>query len=265
MKVYNKQLVNDVLYQPIVNGARTVVGFECLARIVGVNSLDSFMSELNPDFIDHLLIDLLRVVNVHIGFSRFRDAVAGKRLYVNCEKSNLANPAIIDILIEFAQFLKSYSVTMVVEITERDLQPSRSCSAYIEGVRRLSLANIPVALDDFLIDESDRTELESALCKIVKVEVDALPLSHEALHGKADPVQIRFIAESLEQFARRYDVELLLERVDTFYCFDTLSLLPFQYFQGFQFGIPSPCSTYCFSPSISYTSISAKLPSAKHS
>ncbi len=238
------RLIDNVFYQPIVDADRSVVGFESLARITGVGNLNGFMEELDPSFLDRVLLDVIETVSKHVVSPVWGPTLNGRRLFLNCEKCNLANPELLDNLIAFFYYLKAFGVELVVEITERDLQSSRAYSAYLEGVRRLSLARVKIALDDFLLDESDRTELERGLCNIVKLEVDALPLDFKALHGKLTSDHLLKVADDLGQFARRYEVELLLERVEKTYCFKTLSSLPFHFFQGYQFAKPAPISHF---------------------
>lgn len=236
----DQRLIDNVFYQPIVDAGRSVVGFECLARIIGVRNLNGFMEKIDPSFLDRVLLDVIETVSQHVVSPLWGSVLIGKKLFLNCEKCNVANPELMDNLIDFSYYLAAFDVELVVEITERDLQSCRAYSAYLEGVRRLSLERIKVALDDFLLDESDRTELEKGLCSIVKLEVDALPLGHQALLGQLSSDYLLGLADDLGQFARRYEVELLLERVEKTYCFKTLSSLPFRFFQGYQFAKPTP-------------------------
>jgi len=230
------KLVDCVRYQPIVDVGRQVIGYECLARLAGIRSPEAAIRGMTADIHDLLADHLIHRICTEVSRRPLVEGLVGAKLFVNFEKNNLANPHVVDQIMFLSDFLAAQQVTLVVEITERDLHRDRSQRAYLEGVRRLKLLQIPVALDDFLLDESSRIELELGLCSIVKVEVDALP---GGLHNILDASQVVHLAnaqQSLMDFMQAYDVELLLEKVEDISCFKRLSKLPFSYYQGFQFG-----------------------------
>ena len=236
--MHGRQWVSDVVYQPIVDNVNCVVGFECLARMYGGLFTEQFVSMADPSKLDAMMTEVMSLIQWNMRASTLLNSLENKKLFVNAEKCNLANPVLVDRIILFAEYLAARNIMLVIEVTERKLQSCCSFRSYIEGVRRLVLGGILIALDDFLLDEHSRTELELGLCQIVKIEVDALPLSYDVLCGAAKSDGCIEIRQSLETFALLYKVELLLERVEPVFCMDLLTALPFRYFQGYRFGAP---------------------------
>lgn len=232
----SNKLVNCVCYQPIVDVRRQVIGYECLARMTGGRSPETAIREMTPGTQDNFADHLIRVISTETSRQPMVDGLVGSKLFVNFEKNNLANPNLVDQIMFLSDFLAAQKVTLVVEITERDLHIDLSRRAYLEGVRRLNLLQIPVALDDFLFEESSRIELEFGLCSIVKVEVNALPGRLENILDVERIELLERVQQRLSEFKLAYGVELLLEKVEGVSSFEQLLQLPFSYYQGFKFG-----------------------------
>jgi EAL and modified HD-GYP domain-containing signal transduction protein len=86
----------------------------------------------------------------------------------------------------------------------------------IDGVRRLSAQGFSIALDDFVYAEKWEPLLE--LADIVKVEIPALGHAQIAAHLK---------------LLRRYDVQVLAEKIETEEDFERLREMGFDLFQGY--------------------------------
>jgi len=230
------KLVDCVRYQPIVDVEHEVVGYECLARIAGIRSPEAAIRSMAPDIHDVFASHLIQRICTELSRRALVQGLLGTKLFVNFEKNNLANPHVVDQIMFLSDFLEAQQIALVVEITERDLHRDRPRRAYLEGIRRLRLQKIAVALDDFLLDESSRVELELGLCSIVKVEVDALPGGINNILDVCQADAFTDLLQVLTKFKQAYGVELLLEKVEGVTCFKRLAELPFTYYQGFQFG-----------------------------
>jgi EAL domain-containing protein (putative c-di-GMP-specific phosphodiesterase class I) len=238
----------EVRAQPIVNRQEHIVGFENLARVesdVFGGPMDHLIARLSADELQRLTGEVLLGLRIRCLLDKnYSSQMKGQRAghvalrhFVNVEKRSLAEPAVIDDLVESAADLRSSGAQLVVEVTERPLTSSSRFRAYVKGLMRLKQEGVQVALDDYDIDAPVHWELDLGLCDFVKLELPELGIPY---CGDEDVLATHYIrlAEKLYQFIHRYLVGLIAEKVETGWQYEVAKGLPFKLFQGYHLGRP---------------------------
>ncbi|WP_044873285.1 EAL domain-containing protein [Pseudomonas sp. LFM046] len=236
----------EVRAQPIVNRQEHVVGFENLARIesdVFGGRMEHLIARLPGDELQRLTGEVLLSLRIRCMLDKnYSSQMKGERAgpgafrhFVNVEKRSLAEPSVIDDLVESAADLRSSGAQLVVEVTERPVASGEQFRAYVSGLMRLKQEGVQVALDNYDIDAPVHWELDLGLCDFVKLELSELGIP---LRGDEDVLAARYIglAEKLYQFIHRYLVEVIADKVETHWQYEIAKGLPFKLFQGYRLG-----------------------------
>lgn len=235
--------------QPIMDRRERIFGFENLARFAFdacVGSTEDAIARLPLDDLQRLTRELLLGLRIRCMLDRSyanrlnnpqgdRRAV---RHFVNVEKRSLAEPDLVEEVIDSAVDLRSSGVLLVVEVTERPVDSFDGFRSYMQGLMRLKQEGLLVALDDYDIDGPFHWELDLGLCDFVKLDLPTLgvPL-HEDGAFMGDRYTV--LGEKLYTFIHRYQVDLVAEKVETEWQHEVARGLPFKLFQGYRLGRPS--------------------------
>lgn len=200
--------------QPIVDTARSVVGYELLFRGHGDATTSGAESGVDPG-------DAATTAVILATFTSFglRQLVGEGVAFVN-----LTRPFFVSD--EAVPFAPAGTVLEVLETFPVDGEVAA-------GVRRLREAGFAVALDDFLWDQTDRVGLLDDVTH-VKVDISQLPAD-----GLADTVAR----------LRHHDVTLVAERIETAQDLRRCTELGFELFQGYHLLRPETVSTTALAPS----------------
>lgn len=109
----------------------------------------------HPNSVRRMMKHLLSSINNENGNS---NKLSGKSIFINLERSNLCDYYLLSELKNISNILKNKSITLVVEITERDTCPQ--CKRVLDGLMLLNIMDIPLAVDDFNIYCGDFREEE---------------------------------------------------------------------------------------------------------
>lgn len=234
--------VRAIYWQEIVDQSGARIGCESLIRLTGVPDCDTEVAirQMSSSALSKITSELLLRISLNCILSPSVATGTPFKIFLNVEKQTLSCADAIDELIEASRCFKVSGYELVVEVTERPLPEGASMRMYIDGLIRLKRAGIPVALDDYSLDNDEHVELELGLVGLVKLEIDSLGVPLESPTGDFLRRKHRKLREQLYEFVRRYRVLLLAERVETPWQSKVVADLPFNYFQGYYFGKPCP-------------------------
>lgn len=222
--------------QPIVGRDGTLYGHEYLARLIGHRDVGAAFQAAPSSWLSTLTHDMLR---------RLRDLVSTDSSvachhFVNAEKTSLAEAAIVEDLIATAAVLERQGGQLVVEATERPLQPPQALHAYLDHLWILRRHRIRIALDDCDISRIHaQPELDEHLCDYLKFNLSQLGLRQDGhwrhTHPGADAT-----SRVLHACKRHFQVRLVAEVVETEQMRQRALELPFDFLQGYLLGKPVP-------------------------
>lgn len=169
---------------------------------------------------------LIQRIKVAIENRRFESEWSGKYLFLNVERSNLCDIALLARLVELNHYLLQRQIVLVVEVTERNV--CGSCNRIGEGLLLLKQNGIVTAADDFDIYNGDfrHKELETGWYEFIKIQ---------SPETKKD-------IEKLVVFTHLRPEKVIIERVESVSIFHTLLDLQsvFWGFQGYCFDKGTP-------------------------
>lgn len=238
----------DVRLQPILDRQARIIGFESLARLASdafVCSTEDAIARLSVEELQRLTRELLLGLRIRC----MLDCSYANRLntprcdrqalrhFVNVEKRSLAEPDLVEEIIDSAVDLRSAGVLLVVEVTERPVASFASFRSYLQGLMRLKQEGLLIALDDYDLDDPFHWELDLGLCDFVKLDLQALGVPFYE-DGAFMDERYAVLGEKLYQFIHRYQVDLVAEKVETVWQNEVAHGLPFKLFQGYRFGRP---------------------------
>lgn len=224
--------VEALLWQPVMDRSNQPYGYESLVRLSGQTDTSAAIAAATPAQLWEITREVLsRLCNA--------SRCLGTRHFVNLEKSTLAEPRSVDLLLAAQRQLALLDCELVVEITERPLRAPDQQGDYLRNLRRLQATNIALALDDCAFPPpSLHQELAERLCKYVKIDLHQLgiPLQPDAC---SDDLRAS-LGAALQRFADHYQVLLIAEVIETQWQYDFAKALPFSYFQGYYLQRPQP-------------------------
>lgn len=192
---------NSTIYhykqQAIVSPRGGELGFEVL--------IDGAMHDQHTDFLKihgdlrfaSSTIFLFQRLKVY--FSYLAEKAEGTQyIFVNIERSNLCDIALIATVIDAVRVAKKHGVVLVVEVTERN--HCRDCRRVGEGLEMLSRAGVLLAADDYDIYGGDfrSEEVDAGLYEFIKVNAPLTAREGDFLKRVCEQRDEKFIIERIE-------------------------------------------------------------------
>lgn len=221
-----------LLWQPIFDRRGGLHGYESLARLHGQLDTGSAIASATPLQLWEITGEMLAKV---CGAAHQR----GLSHFVNLEKSTLADPRSVELLLEARRWLAQHDCRLVVEITERPLAVAALRPQYLEQLRRLHRHGIALALDDCPLPlPGDAVELAERLCRYVKIDLRQAGVPVRP--GPEAAAAHAHLAGMLQAGIQHYGIALVAEVIETRWQHDYALSLPFDYFQGYHLQRPQP-------------------------
>ncbi|WCE31659.1 hypothetical protein [Vibrio sp. SCSIO 43137] len=187
--------------EPIVNRRGITIGYECLIDFTDENNdqRDEVLKyDINSPFLVSNLLNRL-LSSFHSGVDV--NVLAGKKLFINIERSCLCFNMLINEIILFNRVIQSFDIILVVEITERELSFCRGCPEIKPALIKLDSSGVLLAADDFDMHRDFRAnEVGMGVYHYLKVE-----------YSRSD----RFCFD-LQALANKYpELSIIVERIET--------------------------------------------------
>lgn len=224
----------ETYFQPKVDIlTNKIVGFEALTRVVSPLSLELSLDEvllfikknnLEKDFFNFVLSN---TIDFLVRQSYLVEKI--KPVSINASKFLLADPDVIDLLVNTFAHSNLPSNYLIVELTEEP------CSYYSpdflkNNLQLLRVNGFGVSMDDFGSQESNFDKLISHAFSEIK-------LDRQFLINLDDDKNQMFI-EFMVRFTNSLDIDLVIEGVETPYQATILKKLGVTFVQGFLYSMP---------------------------
>jgi len=149
--------------------------------------------------------------------------------------SHFKNLSLIDDCKAFIHAFKAKPIKLVLELTERELiVPSEITDSLFKALRRLGVL---IALDDFGTGHSSLTYLQKFHIDFLKIDQSFIArISTDALSGH--------IVDNVISLAKRLDMVIVAEGIETQTQIDYLASYKLDYLQGYFFGKPAPLEAF---------------------
>lgn len=222
-------------YQPQVDAAGGLLGFEALARWQ-----DEELGHVSPaEFVEvaeksGLMVPLgAWVLDTSIReFSELRK-VSGSflSLAVNVSVIQFSQPDFIDQVLSALDRYQVSAREVVLEITETLFMSS--FDMVVEKLKRLRSEGIRIAMDDFGTGYS-------SLSLLRRLPIDELKIDKSFVDGIPDDDKARDMIQSIAAITISHHMDLVAEGVEHKEQVDTLAGMGCNHFQGYYFGHPEP-------------------------
>jgi c-di-GMP-related signal transduction protein len=194
-----------VARQPIFTDKKEVFGYELLYR----NNLENKFPEIDGD---KATAEVIINSFLNIGIDKISN---GKPCFLNFTEKLLQ--------LKLPTYFKPNEI--IVEILE-NVEPNPEL---LRTCKDLKDFGYEIALDDFVLNETNPFSLALfPFVDIIKVDFQKTPFE---------------IREKIEKLAKKYQIKLLAEKIETIQEFNQAVLRGYQYFQGYFFAEPSIVST----------------------
>jgi EAL domain-containing protein (putative c-di-GMP-specific phosphodiesterase class I) len=230
--IHNDQV--QAVFQPIVHlMTEEVIGFEMLSRITN--------KEMGPNpaaalvLADKLEIaaELSRMFR-RVGMEDARQIPGRVHFFFNVHPSEMLDFSFIDSLGEPAAQFRAHGRQLVLEIHEDAITNAQS----IRQLRdRLCKNGIALAFDDFGAGQSRLAELADAAPDFIKLDM-------HLVRGIDKAPARQDLVRAINEFAKRLDVEIIAEGVETRAEAIACQKLGCTFAQGYLFGRPSPAAKF---------------------
>jgi len=229
-----KRLTLSSVYQPIFDGADTIIGVEALVRIhdsqVGTIRPDQFFHNEDIKFEDKINVERLsRVIHIrNFARSQYRHL----KLFLNVLPSAGEFLALGNIdaglLSQRLKALNLDNSQLVMEIVELNASNEETLKT---ATQKLSASDFNIAIDDFGVNASNRQRAERLNPNIIKLDRSLL-LAYMA--GE------QFRLMSGIKLAKKLGSIVVVEGIETKQQLEAMRTLDIDLFQGYFLGMPEP-------------------------
>lgn len=225
--------MRNLLWQPVFDRRGSLYGHESLIQLHEQADTGLAITTASPPRLWQISCELMARLTL-------AEHPRGLRHFVNMERTTLADPRCVDLLLDTQQQLARHDCQLVVEITERPLADPRLVDSFLRHLRQLHRQGILLALDDCPLPVPPALQclLAERLCQYVKIDLRQLGVpSHPgadaaALHTKLDELLLSCIEHS--------QAALIAEVIETRWQHEYALGLPFSFFQGYYLQHPLP-------------------------
>ncbi|CBL43765.1 response regulator, CheY-like [gamma proteobacterium HdN1] len=154
---------------------------------------------------------------------------------INLSASSLARPGFIDTLLERIKTSKVPPSLIICEITETAIMTDLGVS--LGALARLRLHGVGLSIDDFGTGFSSMQQLSQAPFTELKID-------RAFVHGAHERTHLRVMLESTIEMARRLNLNVVAEGVETAADWTLLRALSCEMAQGYHIARPMPSDTF---------------------
>lgn len=213
-------------FQPIVDKDQKITKYEALARVIDVDDNNTIISPFS----------FLEVIKDSKSYEKFTKTIIEKSLNaldilctpisINLSFEDIKNPQIIYFLEEQLQTHQNYSITL--ELLESEgLQDKEQTRKFCTSMQKYGAK---IAIDDFGSGYSNYEYFFEIPIDVLKIDGFLIRKIHE--------YKGYLLLESIVEFAKKLNIELVAEYVEDEATFKKLQLLGIDFFQGYFFGKP---------------------------
>lgn len=215
-------------YQPIVNKEREIVKYESLVRLIDKNGKlmmpDTFLPFIKNT---NIYIDMTKqVMNYNFMFFKSRSEC----FTFNLSFSDLLNESIINIIMRKINDYPEISKRLTIELLEDEMIDD--FEAVQDVMQKLRQKGIKFSIDDFGSGYAN-------FGNIFKLDFDYLKINGELIRNINKSEYSRNMVESLSDFAKKAQVKIIAEYIESEQIFDTVKKYDIDLYQGYYIGKPS--------------------------